>query len=138
MFRELERVSREAAQAVGDLQSLRNSVVRSSVSTSRALLGSPLRKSNGDARSAPKLNPSSSPAKDKSARSVDRSASLEMSGKDRSSRYLVIQEVDEVISHYKSCCTSLAKSISISVERGDDDLEVSFKVQHILADDSDK
>lgn len=133
MCRELERVSREAAQAVHDLQVLRHSVACGSVSASKDKLMSPARKSTSDIRASPILMPSSSPSKGNSSR-LNRSTDKN-NGNSRSREIIDLLAADEVISHYKKCCSSMAASVSVSVFEEHTEYDGEFKVQHIIEND---
>ena len=131
IYRELERVSKKAAEAVNDLKLLRKSVGRNSVSASRSRPISPGRKSKSSLRASPILIPSASPAKGGSGRHLANS----LSGKgSQSDDEIVLREADDIISGFKHCCSSLVASISIAGV--DDDLDRDFKLQHIVVEDS--
>ncbi len=96
--RELQRVSRDAAAAFHELQSLRESVsVRASADTSARNSKSA---SDGLAlRLSPILIPSSSPSRNKKM------------GSSNEATVSALYEIDETIDHYKKYCSSLAESV---------------------------
>lgn len=125
----------EAAAAVKDLQVMRSSIVSKSVTISTPHRHS---YSESDLRSSPILVPSKSPTKRLSSKNVRSSANSQRAGSSA-----VLEEADEVISHFRICCSSLAESVSITLnvreplgsshkmtELNDDD----FKMQHIISE----
>ena len=104
--RELQRISREAAKAFDELQTMRSSVAMrksADVSRSSSLIGAEGINAS-IIRAPPLLNPSASPPKKNSSSNSD--ASRYSKGDIGDS---ILFEVDKSIADYKKCCSALAE-----------------------------
>lgn len=129
--RELERVSKEAAKAVNDLQLIRNSIVHERMSVSVTDLRNVLQGSDNDLRTSPILIPSTSPVKSKISSSRKSRNSSEKVSRDKSNDDPVFLEIDNVITQYKRCCSSMAQSVSLPQLVEMESSEDEFRLQHI-------